>query len=248
MALALQHAFCQPCCSKSCGGSNGARTGYKPCSRKSLCAADISEDLKLESWSHLQAADQALVLVGEALGICVLALVHCSLELADVPHGAIQRPLSQRHTQSLQADTMHPRRPHSRTLVSAGGSVLGTTRVMQAPGFSRTPYLLLAHSLPKSWWLPLAMPSMGHPCYRNGSYQVGSPNCLHLGQRTSMHTLSMLCASSNTTTHSFSSSRDTILDTCNQPGIIQACVTFLSELPCKEAIVRAPCCLRARSH
>lgn len=58
------------------------------------------------SWSHLQATNQALVLIGEALGICVLALVDCGLEPANIPHGAIQRPLSQRHTQSLQADEM----------------------------------------------------------------------------------------------------------------------------------------------
>ena len=36
-------------------------------------------------------------------------------------------------------------------------------------------------------------------------------------QPTSMQMLSMLCASSNTTMHSFSSSRDTMLDTC-RPG------------------------------
>ncbi len=33
---------------------------------------------------------------------------------------------------------------------------------------------------------------------------------------TSMHTLSILCASSKTTIHSFSSSLDTMLDTCRQ--------------------------------
>ena len=33
-----------------------------------------------------------------------------------------------------------------------------------------------------------------------------------------MQTLSMLCASSKTTTHSFSSSRDTMLDTCRIDG------------------------------
>ena len=101
--------------------------------------------------------------------------------------------------------------------------------------------------IPKSWWLPLAMPSMGHPCYRNGNYQVGMSQLLASWvQRTSMHTLSMLCASSNTTTHSFSSSRDTILDTCNQPGDYSGMrhVSVRAILG-KEAIVRAPCCLRA---
>ena len=42
------------------------------------------------------------------------------------------------------------------------------------------------------------------PCHRHDAC------ALH----TSMHTLSILCASSKTTTHSFSSSRDTMLDTC----------------------------------